>query len=296
MPPFPALEAFLAVARTGSVRAAARALNVTDSAVSHQLRKLEDHLGSPVLERHGRGVQLTAAGRRYAKVLDAPLSEIAEATDRLFGSQGEVTITLTTAPVVASLALIPQIPQLEAAHPELILRLVTTVRQLDLDSHGIDLAVRYEVASSETAGPLMFPEYAFPVCAPALVQSDPAEILRQRRLLNSAHPEDWRIWKESAGYSCIPDGPSMSFDTSEMSLGAAVQGMGVAIGRTPLVNDYLVSGRLVAPFGRSARGEGRYKIVQSPGRRKSKAREVVINWLGDVLGRPQATRVAESET
>lgn len=287
LPPFPALQAFLAVARTGGIRSAGRELNVTDSAVSHQLRKLEDHLGAPVLERSGRGVRLTAIGRQYAAALEAPLRQIADATDQLFGLRNETDVTLTTAPVVASLALIPNLPQLEAAHPKLILHLVTTPRQLDLDAHGIDLALRYEVGVPEASDdPLIFPEYAFPVCAPSVVGPQPCDALRQRRLLNAAHPEDWEKWEREAGQNRASAEPSMRFDSSEMTLGAAVQGMGIAIGRTPLVNDHLASGRLVAPFGTGTLGAGSYKIVPSPRAGNRSSRAAVIDWLSGILSQP----------
>ncbi|MFC4734769.1 LysR family transcriptional regulator [Salipiger abyssi] len=287
LPPFPALQAFLAVARTGGIRSAGRELNVTDSAVSHQLRKLEDHLGAPVLERSGRGVRLTAIGRQYAAALEAPLRQIADATDQLFGLRNETDVTLTTAPVVASLALIPNLPQLEAAHPKLILHLVTTPRQLDLDANGIDLALRYEASTPAASDdPLIFPEYAFPVCAPSIVGQKPYDALRKRRLLNAAHPEDWEKWEREAGQNHASTEPSMRFDSSEMTLGAAAQGMGIAIGRTPLVNEHLASGRLVAPFGTGAFGEGSYRIIPSPRVGNRGSRAAVIDWLRDILSQP----------
>ncbi|SJK83828.1 LysR family transcriptional regulator [Halomonas elongata] len=284
LPPFPALETFLAVARTGGVRKAARSLNVTDSAVSHQLRKLEEYLGTPVMERHGRGVRLTPIGRRYAEALDEPLSEIAQVTDRLFGTRSADAVTLTTVPVVATLSLIPRIKQLEADHPELMLRLVTTTKQLDLNGNDIDLALRYVRGPADPNELLTFDEYAFPVCAPALAEGRAQDIRGQRRLLNNAHTEDWSFWTRQAGTVQLSDEPTMSFDSSEMTLGAAIQGMGVAIGRTPLVNAFLKSGQLVAPFGTGTRGEGHYRIIHSSHRRNISNRDAVTQWLSNLLG------------
>ncbi|WP_136066660.1 LysR family transcriptional regulator [Modicisalibacter radicis] len=285
LPPFAALETFLAVARTGGVRAAARRLNVTDSAVSHQLRKLEDHLGAPLVERHGRGIRLTLAGQRYADQLAAPLAEIAGLTDRLFGTSQDTSVTLTVGPVVASLGLIPFVARLESDNPGLILQLVTTTRLLDLDAMGVDLALRYERCPAAEDDPLSFPEYAFPICTPELARDGAEQVLKQRRLLNDAHADDWQRWAIAADHRLAPATREMRLDTSEMVMNAALRGMGVTIGRTPLVNDALLSGQLVAPFGTSAPGEGSYRIVASSRRPDAKV-QAVTRWLGNLLGRP----------
>lgn len=211
LPPFAALETFLAVAGTGGVRAAARRLNVTDSAVSHQLRKLEEHLGAPLVERHGRGIRLTMAGQRYADQVAAPLAEIAGVTDRLFGTPQGIDVSLTVGPMVASLGLIPFVDELENNHPELVLHLVTTTRVLDLDAMGIDLALRYERRPAEEDDPLSFPEYAFPVCTPDLALHGAEQTLAQRRILNGAHPDDCHSAVATAAGRCwrINGGKSM---------------------------------------------------------------------------------------
>ncbi|MFC0267465.1 LysR family transcriptional regulator [Kushneria aurantia] len=285
LPPFAALETFLAVARSGGVRAAARRLNVTDSAVSHQLRKLEDHLGTPLVERHGRGIKLTATGQRYADQLAAPLAEIAGLTERLFGTPADTGVTLTVGPVVASLGLIPYVAKLENDNPGLMLQLVTTARPLNLDAMGIDLALRYERCPATSDDPLSFPEYAFPVCTPELAREGAEQALAKRRLLNGAHSDDWQRWATAAERDLPATQREMRLDTTEMVMNAALRGIGITIGRTPLVNDALLSGQLVAPFGTATPGEGSYRIVTSS-RRPDAAAQAVMSWLGGLLGRP----------
>ncbi|WP_110648233.1 LysR substrate-binding domain-containing protein [Salinicola peritrichatus] len=258
---------------------------MTDSAVSHQLRKLEDHLRAPLVERQGRGIRLTGAGRRYADQLAAPLTEIAGLTERLFGASRGTGVTLTVGPVVASLGLIPFVAGLESDHPDLVLQLITTTRLLDLDAMGIDLALRYERKPVTEGDPLSFPEYAFPVCTPELARHGAEQTLKQRRLLNAAHADDWQRWVVATGRELAPAPREMRLDTSEMVMNAALRGMGVTIGRTPLVNDALLNGQLVAPFGTATPGEGSYRIVTSSRHPDDKV-QAVIRWLGNLLGRP----------
>lgn len=194
-------------------------------------------------------------------------------------------VTLTVGPVVASLGLTPFVAELEDDHPGLVLHLVTTTRLLDLNAMGIDLALRYERRPAAEDDPLSFPEYAFPVCTPDLALNGAEQTLAHRRLLNGSHPDDWQRWAITANRRLAPAAKEMQLDTSEMVMNAALRGMGTTVGRTPLVNDALVSGQLVAPFGTSALGEGSYRIVASS-RRPDDAVQAVIRWLGKLLGRP----------
>ncbi|MCK0744642.1 LysR substrate-binding domain-containing protein [Chromohalobacter nigrandesensis] len=290
VPPYHALHVLVAVGEYGSIRAAARHIGRSESAVSHLLKDLERRLGQTLLERKGRGVELTPLALRYVSRLREPFQHIDKATAELFVDPIPRHVVLTLPPTLATLWLVPAITDFEKVLPEIELRLITTNRTLDLRRDGIDLAIRYrEDGRPSTQSTLTLPEYAFPVCAPSL-----AERLRKRlealaevrRLVNDGHYEEWAVWQGALGEPVALSERTERLADSTLTLEAAAQGYAVAMGRTPLVNGMLASGRLIAPMGTHYPTGAIYEVVCDDQSMHPEACQRVIDWIGQQFARP----------
>lgn len=251
LPPLHALRSFHAAAQFGRFRDAASALGLSESAVSHQVRKLEDYLGVQLFERNANSVRLTMTGEAYFAEISPALARIRKATQDLSGPCCRVALTMTTS--LATTWFIPRLAKLEAALPEINVQLVPTGRVVDLRREQIDLGIRYGLGRwpGLTAHHL-FDEQAFPVCRPGMVDADadPQTALRDNRLiLNGPTSEEWREWAEAHALAAPSLSGALELNGTDQVLEAAGQGLGLAIGRRPMVDWWLDEGRLVAPFG-----------------------------------------------
>jgi LysR family glycine cleavage system transcriptional activator len=176
LPPFAALRAFHAAAVHGRFRDAALSLGVTESAISHQVRRLEDFLRIALFERSGPGVRLTPVGRRYLEQIEPALRQIQAATEAILRPTGRAVVRLTLPPSLAASWLIPQLSAFEQAHPDVDLQLVATTRVVDLKRDQVDLAVRHGRGSwPGIEASFLLDETALPVCAPSYLALAPGE-------------------------------------------------------------------------------------------------------------------------
>jgi LysR family transcriptional regulator, glycine cleavage system transcriptional activator len=275
LPPLNALRAFEAAARHLSFTRAAQELNVTQTAISHQIKALEERLGVPLFRRLPRGLLLTEAAQRYAPALRAAFAQIAAATEELSASDAGGALNLSTVPSFAAKWLVPRLGRFRAAHPEIDLRISASLRLVDLEREDFDAAIRmgrggYRGLRTDA----LFGEVMFPVCAPHLLAGPKPlqrpEDLRQHVLLHdvdvtssafAAVPQAWRLWLERAGVRGIDVERGPVFEDSAMLLDAAAEGQGVALGRSALVAADLAAGRLVKPFDISLPFELTYYLV-----------------------------------
>lgn len=285
MPPFPALRAFHAAARRGRFREAARELGVTESAISHQVRRLEDFLRVPLFTRNGPQVRLTAQGARYLAEIDPALTGIQEATRRLMGPRERSRVALTLPPSLAILWLIPNLADFEQAYPEIDLQLVTTTRLADLRREQIDLAIRHGGGSwPDVEATFLLAEATMPVCksgylegeAPVDLKTLPAQA---RLIVNGFYPDEWEEWARARGQELPPLDRALRLDSQEQVLEAAENGLGIAIGRSPLVDGRLKTGALVAPFGTPDPSEASYHLCWAKGGEPTAAARRVARWL-----------------
>jgi LysR family glycine cleavage system transcriptional activator len=255
LPPFPALRAFHAVARAGRLKDAAEEVGLTESAISHQLRRLEDFVGVALFERQGRRLHLTPDGKRYYAAIDPAILQIREATAALMGPPDRARVMLTLPPSLTTLWMIPNMGAFEAACPGVDLQLITTARVCDLRREQIDLAIRHGHGSwPGLESRLLMPERAVPVCRPGYLdpnwRDDPATALAQARLIvNRNHPDEWLEWSRARGLAAPSAAEALKLANLEQVLEAAERGLGLAIGRHPGVEQRLQAGRLEAPFG-----------------------------------------------
>ena len=291
LPPFPALRAFHAAARHGRFRDAAAELGVSESAISHQVRRLEDVLHLKLFDRNGPRVRLTAQGARYFEAVDPALAQIAEATRALVGPAERTRVALTLPPSLAILWLIPALADFERACPGIDLQLVTTTRLVDLRREQIDLAIRYGRGPwPEVAAEALLAETATPVCRPGLLDpesaTDMSAVLASQRLVVSGHhPDEWAEWARAHGLEPPDMAGALRLDAQDQALAAAEQGLGLAMGRRPLVDDRLAAGVLIAPFGGCEVSEAGYHLCRPPGATPSAAARRVAAWLRAVAGK-----------
>jgi LysR family transcriptional regulator, glycine cleavage system transcriptional activator len=254
LPPLNALRTFEAAARHLSFTKAAAELFVTQAAVSHQIRTLEDHLGARLFRRMNRALLLTDEGQ-------ALLPAVREAFDRLSAGVRRVEdlccggpLTISTTPSFAASWLAGRLVRFQALHPDIELQLSATSRLVDFAREGIDCGVRYgEGAWPGLRAERLFRAALMPVCSPSLLDGDHplrrAEDLAHHTLLHALDDaEDWRLWLRAAGVQGIDPTRGLKFDSVPLVLQAAMNGAGVAIGRRQLVAAEVASGRLVAPL------------------------------------------------
>ncbi|WP_322045816.1 transcriptional regulator GcvA [Paraburkholderia sp. J67] len=251
LPPFPALRAFEAAARHNSFTAAAAELHVTHGAISRQVAALEAWVGVQVFHRHGKRVALTEDGRRYLGAVQAAFDNIARATEQLRDTGVVHVLRVNALPTFAMKWLLPRLSQFQRLNPNVELRLATSnapVETLD----AFDVAVRRGPAHwPDCASGHFLDEMELPVCSPALLKRVPiqsANDLARHVLLHSdTRPDAWRTWLATAGVKAKCR-KKQSFDHFYLALQAAVDGLGVALGPLPLLDEELASGRLVTPL------------------------------------------------
>lgn len=288
-PPLRALAAFEASARRANFSDAARELDITTSAVSHQIKSLESFLNAKLFERGSRGVKLTRQGAVYFDAIHQAYLRIDDGTRRLMRRQSTETLTVRCGVSFGLRWLVPRLPMFLAENPGLELRIVTPIA--DSARVAFDCAIRYGLRplAGHRVEPL--PDEAIaPMCSPSLLKSgdplkSPADVL-QFRLIESAVTEfGWDEW--FAGCGVTSEGVArLSFDNILMTLQAAVAGIGIALEGEFLAGEDLASGRLVVPPAlRDLKVRRRLRSYVVPDRRTEDARQTLFrNWLFKNLG------------
>jgi len=281
LPPLHALRSFHAAAHFGRFREAAAALGLTESAISHQVRKLEEYLSTRLFERRGNAVRLTLAGQTYFEAIDPAFAAIRRATEGLSGPCCRVSLTLPSS--LVTMWLIPRLAELEATLPEVNLQLTPSNRVLDLRRDQIDLALRHGKGSwPGITATHLFDEQTFPVCKPGFVKegADPEVALRSVRLIvNAAHREEWCEWAQARGIEPPPLDNALVLDGTEQIMEAAAGGVGLGIGRRPMIDRLVEEGRVEAPFGTAADSSYAYYLAWRDDAELSVPARQVARWL-----------------
>lgn len=283
--PLNAIRSFYLAAQAGRFRIAAEQLGVTESAVSHQVKRLEQLLGAALFERQGREMHLTPLGSRYFASIRRSFGELLRATAEVAGSLDQARVTLTLPTSLAAFWLIPRLDALQRRHPGINLQLLTTNRKCDFARENIDLGIRYGLGSwpGFQSTPLLSEQF-FPVATAAFVAKwrtlEPATLMRSARLIaNGLHPGEWEEWCLAHGIAPPPAGQALVLESSELTLQAALEGVGIAMGRRPIVDRLLASRRLIAPFEREAQSLAGYYLVRIRSEAPTAAARKVERWL-----------------
>ncbi len=266
LPSLKALRAFEAAARHLSFTLAANELNVTQAAISHQVKALEERLGVKLFHRRNRRLFLTEAGQAYLPPVREAFDELAAATERLVARDAAGTLTVSTLTSFAATWLVPRLKQFRELHPEIDVRLTASDGLVDFAREDVDVAIRYGRGHwPGLRADHLLAEDIFPVCSPGLLDGTnplrrPSD-LEHHTLLHDDMRESWRMWLLAAGVEGLDPERGPGFSHSSMVVQAAVDGQGVALGRSALVAADLAAGRLVRPFEGSLPAEYAYYVV-----------------------------------
>jgi LysR family transcriptional regulator, glycine cleavage system transcriptional activator len=289
LPPLDLLVGFESAARHLSFTKAGEELFLTQSAVSRQIKELEDQLGVALFQRRHRALALTEAGRQFYATAAQVLATMRAATDRLRAHGAKRSVSVTTTHSFAALWLIPRLAGFTRAHPGVDVRITAETRVQDLERDGLDIAIRHGPAS--LAGPnavRLMGEKVFPVCSPKLLKKKPLDepadlkdhVLLQYDDPDARHPWlHWKTWLEVERIAELRPAGTLTFSGYEQIIPAAVAGHGVALGRSPLVKDLLAVGELVAPFRSTADPARAYYAILS--KRASSEAADFLGWLKD---------------
>lgn len=281
LPPLNGLRAFEAAGRRLTFRAAAEELGVTQGAVAQQVRQLEAHLGIQLFDRLPKGLSFTAPGRTYHSHIAAAFDELRAATSDLKPEPGKVLVSVT--PTFAAKWLIPNMPSLSAAHPEIELRILATENVSSFHSDGIDLAVRQGQPPFGAAldAVLLFRQETIAVAAPSLVAGgtlplDPG-VLSALPKLHDAHD----LWPEFFRSLGVEDRNSQGLRMSQTALAvdAALSGQGVALVNRFLVARELAAQRLVQVASQTLSGQQDFYLLAERSRKRRRAVAAVIEWF-----------------
>lgn len=288
LPPLSTLRLFDAAGRHGSFKLAAAELHVTSGAVSHGIATLEAWLGLQLFERTPRGLVLSAAGRDYLPYVSEALDLIATGTRRVPMRSTYTKILVSAAPTFAKHLLIPRLARFCARCPRAVVSVDTERRQVTFPVDGIDFAVRMARGPSPgLRSTALLSEALVPVCSPAYRATLPAGTLAEQiagaTLLHiDPASEDWAEWAGRAGIEVSLSQPSLRFDTIHLAFDAAAAGLGIAIGRRPLVDPEIAAGRLVA-IGPSVPAVTGYWLVSHPGAGERPDLVAFERWLIDEM-------------
>jgi DNA-binding transcriptional LysR family regulator len=258
VPPTPNLLAFEAVARRRSFALAAAELNLTASAISHQIARLESHLGVRLFERSVRGVRLSRVGQKYLERVGGALAAISTASDDLRQGVGN-SLYVHSAPSIASLWLMPRIREFAQSHPEISLNLSAAHSQSDFALGQVDVDIRYgapEWQHQDLVVEPLFEEQVIPLASPEFIRENrlkrAEQLLTVPLILSNVNLIQWSDWFATFAGSRAPERFSVQFDRAQMAIDAATQGLGVALESATLASRHLADGRLKPVLGMDA--------------------------------------------
>ena len=289
LPPLNALRAFEASARLGSFVAAATELRVSAAAVSQQVRRLEQYLDTTLFQRLARGLVLTDQGRDYLPELSAGFDLLGESTTRLRAKRADGLLTVTTLAAFANGWLMPRLHRFRERAPRIDLVLKTSRAVMDFRRDAIDLAIRFAPSPGRgLQAELLTREELFPVASPQLFRGgrmpDTLAAVADYPLLHDtdANPEQpwlgWRGWFERAGLPTAAAGRGPQFSDSVVLVGAAVAGLGIAIGRGPHVAPLLARGQLVRVTQESWMAPWSYYLTAPPAHFRRPLVRTFVDW------------------
>ena len=299
------IQGFEAAARNLSFTKAAEELFITQSAVSRQIKALEDHLGVTLFERRQRALALTESGHALYRVATDVLERLQAATDQLRASGRTRQLSLTTTTGFASLWLIPRLQRFTRLHPDVDVRISATMTVINLERSLVDLAVRYCRPEDVPERAIrLFGEEVVVACSPSLLRDRSRPLKRPHDLKHhvllhfdyaGAQFLDWGTWLTSLGIGDLRPTGALHFSQYEQMIQAAIAGQGVALGRQPLVSDLIQSGTLVAPFRKALVGSRAYFIIESDhGAAKPHVRQFAAWLMEEAKGTTQPQRLPNS--
>ena len=285
LPPLNGLRAFEAAARHMSFTDAAGELSVTQAAISHQVRGLEQRLGLKLFVRRNRSLLLSEAGQAYLPAVRAAFDQLNEATEKLLHKDRGGHLTVTTTASFAMKWLVPRLGGFQRANPEVDVRISTGTGLIDFSREDVDIGIRYGRGQwPGLVAERLVAEDVMPVCAPSFLKGPnalkkPGDLGKVTLLHIGNWPDDWQLWLTAAGAKGVDSSRGVTFDFALAAYQAAMDGLGVALGRQPLVAPDLKAGRLVMPFDFKLASDFAYYLVYPADAIRRRKIKAFRDWL-----------------
>ena len=291
LPPLQAVKVFEAVTRHGSFTKAAAELNMTQSAISYQIKSLELFAGGPLFRRLARGVALTDKGSMIAPAMHRALAEL-EQSFRLARDETSAVLVISTMQTIASSWLAPRIGAFQLQNLELAVRLDVSSQLVDFESDGVDVAIRSGSGTWKNLVSHFLLEQCFtPVCSPQYIQREgtpdnPADLLN--RVLVSPRDDWWPLWFKAAGLDDVKlnERTGIDVDFQQMAARVAIGGHGIALVTPGFFQDEIDRGQLVKIFDITATAGTSYYLVYPAQRRSLNKIRLFRGWILKEAGRP----------
>ncbi len=269
LPPLSALRAFASAGRHLSFQRAAAELSVTPTAISHQIKRLEEDLGVPLFRRMTRQLQLTEAGRTLLPEVAGAFDKLAGAVERLKASGDSGTLTVSAIITLAYRWLAPRLPRFQARHPKIDVRLEASQRLVDFTRDEVDVAIRHGNGRWPGLSAIkLFDDRFTPLISPKLLAKGPPlktpQDLLNYTLLRDVPYFEWENWFAAAGVSPPENARGPTFDSSQLAAQAAEAGLGVALVHPDFFAEELAAGRLIQPFPIVGENDKSYYLVFPP--------------------------------
>ncbi len=284
-PSLNALRTFEAAGRCLSFSAAADDLNISQAAVSQQIRKLEDYLGCELFLRQHRRLVLTSRGQAYYQVVHETIDRLNNITDQLFPHDQHSLVTISCSPSIATLWLVPHISTIKNAHPDIEIRVNTLDYLSDSSVSKSDFEIRVQAVpdKTKTTHKLMSVQIT-PVCAPELLNKvleikSSSDLLEYPLIHVLGYDDDWYRWFKhfKVKHGLLTGG--LSFDASLMAVEATIRGEGIMLGRRPFVDGYLKTGELVEIFEQPKYLQTHCYLYSSDNKKMTRNEKIITNWL-----------------
>ncbi|MGL5285860.1 MAG: transcriptional regulator GcvA [Aeromonas sp.] len=299
LPPLNALKAFEAAARHLSFTRAAEELFVTQAAVSHQIKALEEYLGIKLFRRKNRSLLLTEEGQGYFLDIKDIFAAISEATDKLLARSAKGALTVSLPPSFAIQWLVPRLVRFSERHPDIDVR----IKAVDLDegslTDDVDVAIYYGRGSwPGMRADKLHTEYLIPVCSPMLLVGPKPlrtpDDLTRHTLLHDTSRRDWKSWFRQVGVDApnVNQGPIFSHST--MVIQAAIHGQGVALGHSVLAQPEIDAGRLICPFEQVLVSKNAYYLVCNEQQADQGKIVAFREWMLELVEQEEARRRARA--
>lgn len=282
-PPLNALHTFEIAARHQSYSLAAQELHITHSAVSQQMRQLEQSLGLALFERKGRQMQLSPAGKQLLQQVQPALQQIQSALEQLRQDKSAPAIKVATLQSFATFWLLPRLGSFQKLHPELTIHIQAAIGLVNLERTKTDIAIRFGLGKwSNCDAEKILDDQLYTVCSPDFNRGhwpqNPAQ-LRDYRVLAVEHGREWQNWSDFAGINAQQFKHVVQLSDSNLMLTAAMSGQGIAVTRHSLVAAEIAAGKLVRLFDLIAPSDYSYYLVKPKGQVESPAILAFTNWI-----------------
>lgn len=296
LPPLNPLRAFEAAARRGSISAAARELNVTHGAVSHQIKTLEETLKAALFERGGKRLKLTPQGALLLPAVSSAFDGIAAATALMNRPSTSGRLRISCVPALLSLWLIPRMNSFSEQYPEICLTLTSSNDADLIHSPDVDVAILYGPGGWRDCWTRQWSTLQlFPVVSPSLLNARPLRSIRDLRdhvLLHGDDGREWNTWLAAADQLDMPRGREHFMSDARLSTEAARHGQGVALGDSITASSLIAAGELIIPFDLSVPASDAFYVATRNEMRAAPIVRVFIDWLFTTLENERSSQMS----